>query len=257
MSIGELFRTTARSDVALAEAPSLRLVVLSDLRLLREGVRLLLGPSVCTIRVVGTADLTAAPQQIAEWAPDAILIDATSPGGLVAAQSIHDALPHARTIAFGLAEAEAEPVVLACARAGMAGFVAPDATVDELIATVRSAVRGELVCSPRTAGMLLHQLGAIAADPDRQDGVSNRTPLTQREREVAVMVSDGLSNKQIARMLGIQCATVKNHVHNVLEKLRLSRRGEVAAQLRRGRPRGGLLHVIQSGAAAEPSRALA
>jgi two-component system nitrate/nitrite response regulator NarL len=103
------------------------------------------------------------------------------------------------------------------------------------MAAVHSAVRGELVCSPRTAAMLLHRVslphGRPSADPDK-------SMLTQREQDIVLLLNEGLSNKQIARSLNIQSATVKNHVHSILSKLRVSRRGEVAAQLRRGRVSG-------------------
>lgn len=212
----------------------LRLLILSDLRLLRDGLALLLAESGQTaVTVVGATDLSASPRAIAAFEPDAILVDTTGPAGLDLACAGRETLPGVTMISFGLGEAE--PAVLACARAGVAGFVAPDASADELVAAVRSAVRGELVCSPRTAGMLLNHLGAMTGDRRAPDDDLRRAMLTHREREVALMLSDGLSNKQIARTLDIQCATVKNHVHSVLSKLRLSRRGEIGAALRHGR----------------------
>jgi two-component system, NarL family, nitrate/nitrite response regulator NarL len=91
------------------------------------------------------------------------------------------------------------------------------------------------VCSPRMAGMLLSRVRALAAQPAAD---VDSDVLTQREREIVLLISEGMSNKLIARSLGIQNATVKNHIHSILGKLRVSRRGEVAAQLRRGHING-------------------
>jgi DNA-binding NarL/FixJ family response regulator len=142
-------------------------------------------------------------------------------------------MPDVKIVALGVAEVE--QVVMACAKAGVSGFVAPSGSVKDVVAAVHSAVRGELVCSPRMAAMLLNGVSALVARPLAD--VDNDT-LTQREREIVLLMSDGLSNKQIARSLGIQNATVKNHVHSILSKFRVRRRGEVAAQLRRGNVSG-------------------
>ena len=219
---------------AVAGAPPPRLIVLSDFRLLRDGLELALARS-ASVSVVGTADLAATPREIAEHRPDALLLDASGASALAAVRPVREALPGIRIVAFGVAEAE--EAILACAEAGVAGFVAPGASVDELVAAVHGAVRGELVCSPRAAGLLLGRLRALVAAP-RPGPQAGRDPLTRRESEIAQLMGDGLSNKQIARRLGIQGATVKNHVHSILAKLRLNRRGEVAAQLGRGLLRG-------------------
>jgi DNA-binding NarL/FixJ family response regulator len=120
---------------------------------------------------------------------------------------------------------------MACASAGVSGFVTPGGTINDVVAAVHSAVRGELVCSPRTAAMLLHRVSLLNARPPAD---TDKSALTQREQDIVLLLNDGLSNKQIARSLNIRNATVKNHVHSILSKLRISRRGEVAAQLRRG-----------------------
>jgi two-component system, NarL family, nitrate/nitrite response regulator NarL len=115
-------------------------------------------------------------------------------------------------------------VVIPCAEAGVSGFVSAGGSASDVVTAVHSAMRGELVCSPRAAGMLLNH----AARPSRGQSTD---VLTAREREIASLMSEGLSNKLIARQLGIQNATVKTHVHNILSKMRVRRRGEAAAQL--------------------------
>lgn len=204
-----------------------RVFVLSDLRLLREGVAAALSQQP-SVEVVGSSDLSAQPWGIAELAPDALLLDITVPGSLNQSQPIRNALPRAKVVCLGVAEIE--PVVMACARAGVSGFVAPNGSVSDVLAAVHSAVRGDLVCSPRTAGILLNRVSALTAPRAVEDASD---ALTQREREIARCVGEGLSNKQIAKALGIQSATVKNHVHSILGKLKMRRRIEIVAFSRR------------------------
>jgi DNA-binding NarL/FixJ family response regulator len=197
--------------------------VLSAVRLLREGVVASLSHQP-TVQVVGASDLSMPALEIAAFQPDAILLDICVPGGLDAAIPIRRAMPDAKVVAFGVAEHA--PVVMACARAGIAGFVYPHGSAHDIVMAVHSAVRGELVCSPRTAGILLNQAGAAAPAGAEES-------LTPREREILALLGEGLSNKQIARALRIGNATVKNHVHSILGKLGVARRGEAAAQLHR------------------------
>lgn len=209
-----------------AAVAGLRLVVLSDVRLLREGLVLALSEA-AGIAVVGQAELMVAPDLIARQDPDALLLDASGAEAFDAMRAVRALLPDLRIVIFGVDEADA--ALMEWAEAGAAGFVAPGASAKDVIAAVHGAMRGELVCSPRAAGLLLSRLRALAAP--KPDLCPDRYPLTQREREIAQLMRDGLSNKQIARRLGIQSATVKNHVHSILAKLHLSRRSEVAAQL--------------------------
>jgi DNA-binding NarL/FixJ family response regulator len=205
---------------------------LSDIRLLREGIVSALSLQ-SSVQVVGASDLSEPPSRIAGLRPDALLIDITVAGGLDAWHLIRGALPEAKVVALGVAEVE--QAVMACARAGVSGFVTPGGSINDVVAAVHSAVRGELVCSPRTAAMLLHRVSLLNERPPAD---TDKSLLTQREQDIVLLLNDGLSNKQIARSLNIQSATVKNHVHSILSKLRITRRGEVAAQLRRGRVSG-------------------
>jgi DNA-binding NarL/FixJ family response regulator len=89
--------------------------------------------------------------------------------------------------------------------------------------------RGEFLCSPGTAATLLRRVAALAAERHTAD---NGARLTPREQQVVRLIDEGLSNKEIARRLSIEVRTVKNHVHSILEKLQVRRRGEAAARMR-------------------------
>jgi DNA-binding NarL/FixJ family response regulator len=137
------------------------------------------------------------------------------------------ALPDLKVVALAVQDAERD--VVRCVEAGACGFVTRDASVDDLVAAVESAACGEAICSPRIAGSLVRRLATLAAQ-------NQPTPawfrLTRRELEIVRLMGDGLSNKEIASRLQIELPTVKNHVHNVFEKLDVHRRSEVVVRLR-------------------------
>lgn len=155
-----------------------RVFILSPIRLLRDGIAAALSRQ-STIQVVGLSDLSMPPVEIAGFCPDVIVLDIFVPGALEIAGPLQSAMPATKVVALGVAEVER--VVMACARAGVSGFVHPDGSANDLVTAVHSAVRGELVCSPRTAGMLLHRVRSLAAGP--ADGAVSEA-LTPREQEI-------------------------------------------------------------------------
>jgi DNA-binding NarL/FixJ family response regulator len=100
--------------------------------------------------------------------------------------------------------------------------------LDDIVAATTAVVRGETACSPRVAATLLRRV----ADRARERPYSEFAPLTSRERQVVALIDEGLSNKEIAARLCIELSTVKNHVHNLLEKLGARGRAEAAARVR-------------------------
>ncbi len=119
--------------------------------------------------------------------------------------------------------------MLACAEAGVSGFVSRNGSIHDVVTAVHCAVRNELVCSPRIAALLFSRVAAAGSKRlvDRDNDA-----LIRREHEIVSLIMQGLSNKEISRQLRIQNATVKNHIHNILSKLQVRRRGEVAARIR-------------------------
>jgi DNA-binding NarL/FixJ family response regulator len=134
-------------------------------------------------------------------------------------------------VAFGVAETDAEIVALAAA--GIAGYVRDDAAAEDVVAVLKSTMRDELLCSPRAAATLCHHVAVLSRDGHGGPPAKSPAPaLSKRELQIGDLIDRGLSNKQIARQLGIQVTTVKNHVHNIFDKLKVHRRGEAAACLR-------------------------
>jgi len=109
---------------------------------------------------------------------------------------------------------------------GISHIVLQSGSLEELISAVRGARRGEVVLRPAVAATLSRILAGVKTDRDYGPrGVS----LTNREMQIVELIDQGLSNKEIASRLGIKLSTVKNHVHNILEKLQVHRRGQAAA----------------------------
>jgi two-component system nitrate/nitrite response regulator NarL len=206
--------------------------VLAGVRLYREGIASALAQD-DRFRVVGAAaDGGAALAQLGESAPDVVLVEAGRAEAPALVRAVRARAPEATVVALGIAEEEAD--VLPLAEAGIAGWITRDASVDDLRETVASAAAGEVRCSPRMAATLLRRLAWLAEDRRRRQATGG---LTRRQREIVALIDEGLSNKEIAGRLSIELATVKNHVHNILEKLQVSRRGEAAAVVRRPPPR--------------------
>lgn len=164
--------------------------------------------------------------------PDAVALDLTGGAALRFAEDLRARAPRIKLIGFAVGEQDAQ--LAQWARSGVCGYVEQEGTSDDIVAAVLQALKGELHCSPRFAARLFAQLAAGASPAAAPNAVE--TALTRREREILREIECGASNKEIARRLGITVATVKNHVHRVLEKLSVRRRAEASAMLRGIRP---------------------
>ncbi len=215
-------------------------LIVGDNRLYREGLARVLNENPRT-HVVGMAQSRSeALAAAAAMRPEVVLLDMVMADALATARHLIEAAPGLKVVALGVAEIESE--VVACAEAGIASYVTRDGTLDDLMQAMDSAVRGELRCSPQVAGSLLRRVSSLASERPEQPDLC---ALTNREIRILGIIEQGLSNKEIARALAIEVATVKNHVHHILEKLHVSRRGEAAALFRRYRanldpPRGSI-----------------
>jgi two-component system, NarL family, nitrate/nitrite response regulator NarL len=201
-------------------------VVAAEIRLYREGIAQVLAAA-RELDVVGTAaEPGEALRVVLEQEPDVALLDLGAERGLATVRALRREAPRVRLVTLGVDEDDDD--VLAWAEAGVSGYVARDASFEDLVETVRAVARGELRCSPRLAGTLLSRVTALASDTPH-----TAARLTDREREISCLLEAGLTNKEIASRLYIELPTVKNHVHNILRKVGASRRGEAAALLRR------------------------
>jgi DNA-binding NarL/FixJ family response regulator len=139
--------------------------------------------------------------------------------------------PGAKLVVFALSEADDD--LIACAEAGIGVFVGRDGSPAELVDAVDQAWRGAYAAPPHLTTLLLRRLATLSpGHAAAAAAASSSSPLTRREREIMPLLERGLSNKEIARLLGTEPATIKNHVHNILGKLQVRRRAQLAARRR-------------------------
>ena len=206
---------------------AIEVLIAGDIRLYREGLAQALASDE-RIRILDTAhSRTDTIAKVKALKPDAVVLDTAMPESMETVAEITAAAPGTKVVALAVPETDAE--IIACAEAGVSGYVPRDGSLDDLVNTIQSVRRNESPCSPRMAAALIRRLRSLANG--QIDGAPG--PLTKREMEVLLLVDDGLSNKEIAARLGVSPATIKNHVHNILEKLRVHRRGEAASHMRR------------------------
>jgi two-component system nitrate/nitrite response regulator NarL len=171
--------------------------------------------------------------KIADAKSDVVIVDMGQINGLLAKRlikRIKHADPRAKLVAFGLDEIDDR--VVACAAAGFSGYVSSESDADELHRALIDAVEGRMHCTPHIVAAMFNCLAGFLQELNRRGSLA---PLTLRENEILALVAQGRSNKEIARQLAISSATVKNHMHSILQKLRVSRRGEAVARLRQPR----------------------
>ncbi len=212
----------------------LRIALVAAVRLYREGLATELAAQrgYSVVGVAGGAEEAAAV--VERHRPDVVLIDIAMPSVRELVVALRKAHPSAQIVVFAVDECERD--IDLCAEAGVAAFVSRDVTVADLVAAIAASVRGELSCSPRAAALLFRRCSALSmaapATAARSPESDRVATLTSREREIAGLVAEGRSNKQIGRTLNIALATVKNHVHSILRKLDATTRAEAALRLR-------------------------
>jgi DNA-binding NarL/FixJ family response regulator len=199
----------------------IRVLIIADVRVYREGLTRALSRQ-STLQVVGSLssgfDILT---RMARLSPDVVLIDVGIPVVKATVAQIRRRFPSAKTVGLSVNESETE--VMRCLEMGLSGYVLRESSLDDLLMTIKAAGRGEIICPPRITAALVERATTLA---EKQQGLGGR--LTYREREVSTLANRGFSNKQIAEHLNITLATVKNHMHNVLRKLHVHTRRDLA-----------------------------
>jgi len=196
---------------------------LSVVRLYAEGLAEYLN-SRGDVRVVGIVGNYPEIRRLLETTPvDLILCDTSDKDTAAEVRQLAGCFTNVRLVAVALAETETE--IITWAEAGISAYVPRQATLAQLYTAILDAMRGEARCSPKVTGWLLRELRR------RPEKVRVGERLTSREFQTLRLIYKGLSNKEIARELGISVSTVKNHVHSVLEKLRVQSRSQAAARI--------------------------
>jgi DNA-binding NarL/FixJ family response regulator len=213
------------------------ILVVEDNRLVRDGIIAMLGEQP-DLKVVAAVDgAPGAVDRVREMRPEVVVLDAAlgdhDSHRLVAA--IKQAAPAVRVIVMDVLPVPED--LHDFVNAGASGFIAKDATLDAFVSTVRSVASGTDVLPPALTSTLFSHI-VRAAVARKSSDVINAVRMTERERAVFDLIADGLSNKEIAQRLHLATNTVKGHVHNILEKLALHTRLQIAAYARSGGPIG-------------------
>jgi two-component system, NarL family, nitrate/nitrite response regulator NarL len=208
-------------------ATPVKVLILTPIRILGEGLHACLSrrPEFCLVATV--PNLPALREALKDKQPDLVLIDVTQGIDLEEVRSIAAEHPDLALVALGLCEQRQE--VIRCGRAGFVGYVAREATVDILCKSMLDIATGRLHCSAEISGGLLRAL--FQMNPASQDALAEAA-LTRREGEVLQLIGRGLTNKEIARELHLSTATIKHHVHGVLEKLQVPGRAQAMRRVR-------------------------
>ncbi|HEY0320035.1 MAG TPA: response regulator transcription factor [Pyrinomonadaceae bacterium] len=205
----------------------MNIIVLTPVRLLGDGLAACFSsrPDMRAIAVVN--DLASLRDKLSTTETHVVLIDVTQGVDLFDVRAIASDWPDVPLVALGLNEQRQE--VIRCGRAGFAGYVARDASIDALCNALSEIVAGRLACPPEISGGLLR---ALFRKEPQADDTDVDLALTRRESEVLELLGRGFSNKEIGSELCLSVATVKHHVHHILEKLKLERRAQAMRRVR-------------------------
>lgn len=198
----------------------IKVMLVDDQPLLRTGFRMVLGAESDIDIVAEAGDGVEAVDLARRLLPDVVLMDIRMPrmDGVAATKAIAEAKLPVRVLI--LTTFDLDEYVIGALRAGAAGFLAKDVPAENLVEAIRSVAAGDAAVAPRILTRLLEQFVDRLPEPDAATPASLDT-LTDREREVLVLVATGMSNSEIAKELTVSETTVKTHVGHVLTKLSL------------------------------------
>ena len=207
----------------------IRLLLVEDNRLLREGLTAMLNeqPDIEVVAAFGNGK-EAVLKGTQELKPQIVLVDLGLKGqnSLHLVELIKKESSEIKVIVMDLIPMQAD--VVEFVRGGVSGFLLKDATFDDFVRTIRSVAAGASVLPPSLTGSLFSQIIERVTGEEKASLI-DAVRMTKREREVIELIAEGLSNKEIAQRLSIATYTVKSHVHNILDKLALHTRLQVAS----------------------------
>jgi two-component system nitrate/nitrite response regulator NarL len=216
-------------------AKRILVLVIEDNRVVRDELAALLDAQP-DFKVVAAAEgANAGLLQVRATKPHVVLVDAAlgNHDSHRLVETVRKEAPESKVIVMDLLPAQED--VIAFIQAGANGFIVKDATIEDFVRTIRSVAEGADVVPPALTGTLLSHI-ADQAVTRSTTAVLEAVQMTKREREITSLIADGLSNKEIAQRLNIATYTVKSHVHNILEKLALHSRLQIAAHAHKAAP---------------------
>ena len=206
---------------------TIRIFLVEDNRILREGIAAMIDGE-ADMRVVAASGGNGGTMLLVrKLKPRVVLLDLglRSQNGMRVVSSLSKEFPDIKIIGMGLIPSQLD--IVEWVEAGASGFILKDATIEDFLGTIRSVARGAKVLPPPLTGSLFSHV-VDHAIKNGKGSLTNAVRMTKREREIISLIAEGLSNKEIAQRLNIATYTVKSHVHNILEKLALHSRLQIA-----------------------------
>lgn len=206
----------------------IKLLLIEDNRLLRDGLTVMLKKQqdMHVVQTIGNGENILAI--MSKFKPGILLLDLglRSRSSLNLVKLVKKNYPASKIIVMDLIPLQAD--VFEFVQAGVSGFILKDATVNDFIKTIRSVSKGLQVLPPNLTGSLFTQIIENAISGAKPSDIIESVRMTKRERQVIELIADGFTNKEIAQKLHLSTYTVKSHVHNILEKLSLHTRVQIA-----------------------------
>lgn len=206
----------------------IQVLLIEDNRLLREGIASMLKKQSDMHVAATVGDGEHILEIIIKSKPNIVLLDIglRSQNSMQIVKLIKKKAPQTKIIVMDLIPSQTD--VLEYVKAGVEGFILKDANIDDFFKTIRLVNEGNKVLPPNLTGSLFSQIIEHAMNGDKPSNVDKAVRMTKRERQVIELIADGSTNKEIAQKLHLSTFTVKSHVHNILEKLALNSRVQIA-----------------------------
>jgi len=205
----------------------IRLLLIEDNRLLRDGIFSILKPHKDILIIAASGDGKNTLVKIKQLKPNVVLLDLglRSQNSLHVVEVVKRDFPLAKVIVMDLAPVQAD--ILQYVKAGANGFILKDASLNDFLITIRSVSEGATILPPLLIDSLFSQIVDHAVREGKTK-IKEAVRMTKREKEVIGLLADGMSNKEIGQKTHISTYTVKSHIHNIMEKLALHTRLEIA-----------------------------
>ena len=204
------------------------ILVIEDNRLLREGIAIILKkqPDMHVVATFGNGENILL--MMGKIKPNIVLLDLglRNQNSLQIVKLTKQHFPEIKIVVMDLIPLQAD--VFEFVQAGVSGFILKDASIAEFLKTIRSVYQGLRVLPPHLTGSLFSQIVEHAINGFKPSAIEESVRMTKREKQVIELIADGSSNKEIAQKLHLSTYTVKSHVHNILEKLALNTRVQIA-----------------------------
>jgi DNA-binding NarL/FixJ family response regulator len=205
----------------------IRLLLIEDNRLLRDGILEIFKPHKDIVIIAASGDGKNTLVKIKQLKPNVVLLDLglRSQNSLHVVEIVKKDFPQAKIIVMDLAPVQAD--ILQYVKAGANGFILKDASLNDFLITIRKVSEGSTVLPP----LLIDSLFSQIVDHAVREGKSKlkeAVRMTKREREVIGLLGEGMSNREIGQKIRVSTYTVKSHIHNIMEKLALHTRLEIA-----------------------------